>query len=192
MKRFQKERDMKCGALAMVVMALAATSASAGQAGGGNKAKLQTPSLLTEKAPDTFKAKFDTSKGIIVIEVHRDWAPLGADRFYNLVKNGFYDSKVHVEKELDPNSQQPRKGWPIQIEMFDLRQPARKRLPGQIAGFVGFTDQSQQGIEKPILIEDDQLPVSATIAGARPAQQGRLPRGFRVRLHSFDARRLIL
>ena len=30
-------------------------------------------------------------KGVIVIEVHRDWAPLGADRFYNLVKNGFYD-----------------------------------------------------------------------------------------------------
>ena len=38
-----------------------------------------------------FKAKFDTSKGPFVIEVHRDWAPLGADRFYNLVKNGFFD-----------------------------------------------------------------------------------------------------
>ncbi len=35
--------------------------------------------------------KFDTSKGAFVIEVHRDWAPHGADRFYNLVKNGFYD-----------------------------------------------------------------------------------------------------
>ena len=91
MKRFQKERDMKCGALAVVVMALAATGARAGQAGGGNKAKLHNPSQLTEKAPDMFKARFDTSKGVIVIEVHRDWAPLGADRFYNLVKNGFYD-----------------------------------------------------------------------------------------------------
>ena len=38
-----------------------------------------------------FKANFDTSKGTFVIEVHRDWAPIGADRFYNLVKNGFYD-----------------------------------------------------------------------------------------------------
>jgi peptidyl-prolyl cis-trans isomerase A (cyclophilin A) len=56
-----------------------------------NKAKLRTPALLTEKAPETFKAKLDTSKGIIVIEVHRDWSPFGADRFYNLVKNGFYD-----------------------------------------------------------------------------------------------------
>jgi peptidyl-prolyl cis-trans isomerase A (cyclophilin A) len=98
---------MKCGAIAIVVMALAATSAVAGQAAGEgratsrgqaaggsvnpNKAKLRTPSQLTEKAPDAFNAKFDTTKGVIVIEVHRDWAPLGADRFYNLVKNGFYD-----------------------------------------------------------------------------------------------------
>jgi peptidyl-prolyl cis-trans isomerase A (cyclophilin A) len=56
-----------------------------------SKAKLRTPTALTEKAPETFKAKLDTSKGVIVIDVHRDWAPVGADRFYNLVKNGFYD-----------------------------------------------------------------------------------------------------
>jgi len=56
-----------------------------------SKAKLRTPSALTEQAPATYKAKFDTSKGAFVIEVHRDWAPKGADRFYNLVKNGFFD-----------------------------------------------------------------------------------------------------
>lgn len=43
------------------------------------------------KAPPVFKARFETSKGTFVMEVHRDWAPLGADRFYYLVKNGFYD-----------------------------------------------------------------------------------------------------
>ncbi len=42
-------------------------------------------------APSEYKVKFDTSKGEFVIQVHRDWAPLGADRFYELVKNGFYD-----------------------------------------------------------------------------------------------------
>jgi peptidyl-prolyl cis-trans isomerase A (cyclophilin A) len=52
---------------------------------------LLTPANLTEKAPDTYKATFDTSAGEFVIEVTRDWAPNGADRFYNLVKNGFYD-----------------------------------------------------------------------------------------------------
>jgi peptidyl-prolyl cis-trans isomerase A (cyclophilin A) len=54
-------------------------------------ANLGDPSSLNEKAPDVYKAKFDTTKGTFVIEVHCDWAPRGADRFYNLVKNGFYN-----------------------------------------------------------------------------------------------------
>ena len=52
---------------------------------------LGSPAALTEQAPATYKARFDTSKGVFVIDVRREWAPLGADRFYNLVKNGFYD-----------------------------------------------------------------------------------------------------
>jgi peptidyl-prolyl cis-trans isomerase A (cyclophilin A) len=52
---------------------------------------LGNPAALSEKAPAVYKARFDTSKGAFVVEVHRDWAPNGADRFYNLVKNGFYD-----------------------------------------------------------------------------------------------------
>jgi peptidyl-prolyl cis-trans isomerase A (cyclophilin A) len=53
--------------------------------------KLSSPAALNEKAPPSYKAKFDTSKGSFVIEVTRDWAPNGADRFYNLVKNGYFD-----------------------------------------------------------------------------------------------------
>jgi len=49
------------------------------------------PSLATERAPDVFRASFTTTRGTFVVEVHRDWAPNGADRFYNLVKLGFYD-----------------------------------------------------------------------------------------------------
>ena len=77
-----------------VLLALTPVAIMAQAGGGGvdlSKAKLQNPSALTEKAPDTYKAKFDTSKGPFEITVHRDWAPLGADRFYNLVKNGFFD-----------------------------------------------------------------------------------------------------
>jgi peptidyl-prolyl cis-trans isomerase A (cyclophilin A) len=58
-------------------------------AGAGN---LSDPAALNAKAPAVYQAKFDTSKGPFVIEVHRDWAPRGADRFYNLVKNGFFDN----------------------------------------------------------------------------------------------------
>jgi peptidyl-prolyl cis-trans isomerase A (cyclophilin A) len=52
---------------------------------------LGNPAALTEQAPATYKARFDTSKGVFVVDVRREWAPVGADRFYNLVKNGFYD-----------------------------------------------------------------------------------------------------
>jgi peptidyl-prolyl cis-trans isomerase A (cyclophilin A) len=48
------------------------------------------PSKLTEKAPDTFKAQFDTTKGKFTVEVTRSLAPNGADRFYNLVRSGFF------------------------------------------------------------------------------------------------------
>lgn len=77
--------------MALGVMAGTAGKTASAQGANLNKAKLRTPAQLTEKAPDTYKANFDTSKGAFVVEVHREWAPNGADRFYNLVKNGFYD-----------------------------------------------------------------------------------------------------
>ncbi len=49
------------------------------------------PAALKAKAPEVFKAQFTTTKGDFIVEVHRDWAPIGADRFYNLVKSGFFN-----------------------------------------------------------------------------------------------------
>jgi peptidyl-prolyl cis-trans isomerase A (cyclophilin A) len=46
---------------------------------------------MMAKAPGEFKVRFQTSKGDFIVEVHRDWMPMGADRFYNLVKAGYYD-----------------------------------------------------------------------------------------------------
>src|SRR5690242_11476586 len=51
---------------------------------------LTAPSTLNEKAPDTFKARFDTTKGSFTIEVTRSLSPNGADRFYNLVRSGYF------------------------------------------------------------------------------------------------------
>ena len=45
----------------------------------------------SESAPDRFRVRFETSEGDFVVEAHRAWAPLGADRFYNLVRAGFFD-----------------------------------------------------------------------------------------------------
>jgi peptidyl-prolyl cis-trans isomerase A (cyclophilin A) len=54
---------------------------------------LLRPQSFTEIAPETFRVRLTTSAGAgaVVIEVHRSWAPLGADRFYNLVRAGYYD-----------------------------------------------------------------------------------------------------
>ena len=51
---------------------------------------LLNPASLHAKAPAVFKAKFTTTAGDFVVEVHRAWAPIGADRFYNLVRNGYF------------------------------------------------------------------------------------------------------
>lgn len=75
---------------------------------GGDKPEAQTPPPaeavqavnpllnplapeMKETAPATYRVKFETSEGDFVVEVTRAWAPNGADRFYNLVKHGFYD-----------------------------------------------------------------------------------------------------
>jgi peptidyl-prolyl cis-trans isomerase A (cyclophilin A) len=76
----------------------ASTPAPAPAAAGGKEDSMYGPQNLTdakspkvnEKAPDTFKAKFETNEGSFVIEVTRAWAPQGADRFYNLVRNGYF------------------------------------------------------------------------------------------------------
>lgn len=52
---------------------------------------LLDPSTLKAIAPATYKVKFTTTQGDFVIQVTRAWAPLGADRFYNLVRGKFYD-----------------------------------------------------------------------------------------------------
>lgn len=76
---------------AIVLFAAALALGVLGAQGAVRAGDLTNPESLNEKAPAVYKAKFDTSKGVFVVEVHRDWAPNGADRFYNLVKNGFYN-----------------------------------------------------------------------------------------------------
>src|ERR1700739_657883 len=65
-------------------------SSAAHSAAVGPHPSLLRPASLKLKAPAVFKAKFTTSAGDFVVEVHRDWAPLGADRFYNLVRYGYF------------------------------------------------------------------------------------------------------
>jgi peptidyl-prolyl cis-trans isomerase A (cyclophilin A) len=82
-----------------VTSAATQRSTSTGQRGRGtgtasaaSRAKLKTPAALKDVAPAEYRAVFDTSAGPFVVLIHRAWAPKGADRFYNLVKYGFFDN----------------------------------------------------------------------------------------------------
>jgi cyclophilin family peptidyl-prolyl cis-trans isomerase len=78
-----------CVLAALMAVAPAALVAQAPAA--APRKSLLNPAALKETAPATYNVKFDTSAGEFIVKVTRDWAPNGADRFYNLVKNGYYD-----------------------------------------------------------------------------------------------------
>ena len=93
---------LSCGEAAIAPNAAGANSASldetdetppAPASALPNRTLLMTPNdpAMNETAPDVFRTKFETDKGSFIVEVHRDWAPIGADRFYNLTKAGFFD-----------------------------------------------------------------------------------------------------
>lgn len=70
----------------------ATASAPAEAPRAGYDHALLRPALLKDKAPETYQVKFVTTRGDFTVTVHREWAPIGADRFYNLVKHHFYDN----------------------------------------------------------------------------------------------------
>lgn len=81
---------IRTGLLALVVLM---TQWGFGQSKAEFKNALKDPDhpLWEQPAPDKFQAKFWTTKGTFIIDVSRDWAPIGADRFYHLVQTGFFD-----------------------------------------------------------------------------------------------------
>jgi peptidyl-prolyl cis-trans isomerase A (cyclophilin A) len=76
-----------CGAL----FAQTKATPSAAKKSPAPARNLLDPSTMKSKAPETFKAKFTTTQGDFVVQVTRAWAPIGADRFYNLVRGKFFD-----------------------------------------------------------------------------------------------------
>jgi peptidyl-prolyl cis-trans isomerase A (cyclophilin A) len=132
-------RRLLATAAVALAMAIVVQDISAAQA----SSTLKDPSQLTEQAPGVFKASFDTSQGTFVIEVHREWAPLAADRFYNLVKHGFYDDTrffrvldgfmVQFGLNGDPDVQ---RAW----QSANLRDEPVKQ--SNTRGFVSFTRES--------------------------------------------------
>jgi len=84
------------------VIALAAVAALITSCGGesaprsaGDSAAPRTVGMPIDSvttAPNVFRVRFETNKGPFVVEAHRDWAPLGVDRFYQLVRSDYFDN----------------------------------------------------------------------------------------------------
>ena len=109
----------------------------------GKKDALRDPSLLADTAPDVFRARFETSKGRFEIEVHRDWAPLAADRFFNLVKYGFYDGTRFFRVRPGFVAQWGIHGDPfIQRAWRDANLKDEPVKQSNLRGFVSFTNEN--------------------------------------------------
>jgi peptidyl-prolyl cis-trans isomerase A (cyclophilin A) len=72
------------------ILAIIIAIALAGAQPAAAQEALMDPASLTEQAPEVCRIKFETSEGDFVIEMKREWAPLGADRFYNMVINDYF------------------------------------------------------------------------------------------------------
>lgn len=88
-------RPTALAAAAVLALASCAGDASdedaAAPADEPSETALLDPAGLAETAPESFRVNFETTKGAFVVEVVRAWSPNGADRFYTLVKHGYYD-----------------------------------------------------------------------------------------------------
>ena len=77
--------------LVLTALACGGESDSGGEATSDNPLLQPQSPDLNVQAPTSYRARFETSEGDFVVQVERAWAPVGADRFYNLVTNGYYD-----------------------------------------------------------------------------------------------------
>jgi peptidyl-prolyl cis-trans isomerase A (cyclophilin A) len=105
------------------IVALAVTLVAASSFARADTSAGPLPSAAKEKAPADFKVRFATTKGDFTVELHRDWAPVGVDRVYNLVKLGYF-TDVAFFRVI--------KGFMVQFGIFGDPAVARRWQPATI------------------------------------------------------------
>lgn len=94
---------------------------------------------MKRTSPGTFRVRFETSRGDIVMDLNRDWAPLGVDRFYNLVRNGYYDGDRFFRVMKDRGAQVGVNGDPKISTLWRTRTIADDpRRESNVRGTVAF------------------------------------------------------
>jgi peptidyl-prolyl cis-trans isomerase A (cyclophilin A) len=132
---------MKIGLWLAALALLAPTLGASAQ--GKTKEALKNPAALKDKAPEKFKAEFETTKGTFVVDVTRSMAPNGADRFYNLVKYGFFDGVRFFRVVPDFVVQFGIHGDPaIATKWLESNIPDDKVVQGNKRGYLTFAKSS--------------------------------------------------
>ena len=115
--------------------------------------KDQNPLLLSpdvpemnRRAPDVFTAHFETTKGAMVLEFHRDWSPAGVDHFYNLALAGYYDDTRIYRVIKDRWAQFGIHGDPAVSRLWRERTiPDEPRKQSNTHGMVAYAFASANG-----------------------------------------------
>lgn len=101
---------------------------------------------MNRRAPDVARVRLETTKGIIRLELHRAWAPHGVDRFYNLVRNGFYDQVAVFRVRAGMWAQFGINGDPKIAQLWRNRTiPDDARVESNVRGTVAFAFKDPNG-----------------------------------------------
>jgi len=115
---------------ALLILLMWGAGLSAGHSAGG---------AAVASAPAAFRVRLDTTKGPIVIEVHRDWAPRGADRFHDLVTAGYFDDNRFFRVVKGQWAQFGINGDPVVSKRWRTRTiPDDPRKQSNVRGMVTF------------------------------------------------------
>jgi peptidyl-prolyl cis-trans isomerase A (cyclophilin A) len=158
------ESPVRRTAVAALVLTLGMTTAFARVSPPQEKKDLTKPELFTETAPAVYTAQFDASFGTFVVKVTRNWAPNAADRFYNLVKNGFYDDCRFFRVLTDNLAQFGINGDPKVTAAWEKAyiKPDRAKQPntrGKLAFATPADDQNKRTTQVFINFADNTKPM---------------------------------
>jgi cyclophilin family peptidyl-prolyl cis-trans isomerase len=132
------------------ILTVLTTALVAGLAQGGkpNRAALLQPDSreMNQRAPEISRVRLETTKGIIRLEMEREWAPRGVDRFYNLVRNGYYDQAAVFRVRAGLWAQFGINADPKIAEVWRTRTiPDDQRVLSNVRGTMAFAFKDSNG-----------------------------------------------
>jgi homoserine O-acetyltransferase len=131
---------------------------------------------MNQRAPEVVRVRLETTKGIIRLEMHRAWSPHGVDRFYNLVRHGFYDQAPVFRVRAGMWAQFGINGDPKIAQLWRNRTiPDDPRVESNIRGTMAFAFKDPNGRTTQVFINlrdnsashdaEPFVPIAKVIAG---------------------------